>query len=314
MTNLPRVRWVAKALLQKGLSGLPQPERANYLLQRHVTHSLPVSEQGFRRRFRRAVRHLEAYEEHGPGRPASEAHFYEFGAGWDLAGPLAFWSLGVGRQIVVDLRPNVRLPLVDGSLERLRAIGAATGRELRDPGPASVDSPADLEHRFGIRYLAPCDARATGLRAGSVDFVSSTSTLEHVPADELVPLLAECRRLLQPDGAISCRIDLSDHFSHFDSTLGPYNFLRYGERTWGLLNSGLLYQNRLRRPDYLRAFAEAGLMVVAERVWRPQEPRLPDDLAPRFRAYGADDLAVQKLRLVARPLPHALEEREHVVG
>jgi SAM-dependent methyltransferase len=314
MTNLPRVRWVAKALLQKGLSGLPQPERANYLLQTHVTHSLPVSERGFRRRFRRAVQHLEAYEEHGPGRPAPEAVFYEFGAGWDLAVPLSLWSLGVGRQIVVDLRPNVRLALVAASLDRLRAGGAGTGRELRDPGPASVESTSDLERRFGIRYLAPRDARATGLPSGCIDFVSSTSTLEHVPAEELVPLLAECRRLLRPDGAISCRIDLSDHFSHFDSTVGPYNFLRYGERTWRLLNSRLLYQNRLRRPDYLRAFAEAGLTVVAERAWRPQEPRLPDELAPRFRAYGPDDLAVQKLRLVARPSPDTLEEPEHVLG
>ncbi|HEX5467564.1 MAG TPA: class I SAM-dependent methyltransferase [Gaiellaceae bacterium] len=308
------MRWVAKALLQKGLSGLPQPERANYLLQRHVTRSLPVSEQGFRRLFRRAVQHLDAYEAHGPGRPASEAVFYEFGAGWDLAVPLSLWSLGVERQVVVDLRPNVRLPLVTASLARLRAIRAEGGRELRDPGRASVESPAELEQRFGIQYLAPRDARATGLPAGSLDFVSSTSTLEHVPAEELLPLLAECRRLLRPDGAISCRIDLSDHFSHFDSAVGPYDFLRYGERTWRLVNSRLLYQNRLRRPDYLRAFAQAGLTVTAEQAWRPKDPRLPDDLAPRFRAYGADDLAVQKLRLVARPSPDALEEREHVIG
>ena len=67
-----------------------------------------------------------------------------------------------------------------------------------------------------------------------------------------MPLLAECRRLLRPDGAFSSRIDLSDHFAHFDRSLSPYNFLRYSDRAWGLANSSLLHQNRLRRPDYVR--------------------------------------------------------------
>ena len=60
------MRWLAKAFLQKSLSALPQAERANYLLQRHVTRSLPGSEEGFRRRFRRARRHVGAYTERGP--------------------------------------------------------------------------------------------------------------------------------------------------------------------------------------------------------------------------------------------------------
>ncbi|HVD65927.1 MAG TPA: methyltransferase domain-containing protein [Gaiellaceae bacterium] len=310
------MRWVAKALLQKGLSALPHPERANYVLQRHVTHSLPVPEEGFRRRFERAVRHVDAYAEHGPKRPLAEAVFYEFGAGWDFAVPLSFWSLGVERQILVDLRPNLRLPLVEVSLRRLREL-VGVDRDLRDPGRAAVNSVAELEARFGIRYLAPCDARATGLPSASIGFVSSTSTLEHIPAEDLVPLLAESRRLLCPDGALSCRIDLSDHFSHFDASLSPYNFLRYSDRAWRLANSTLLYQNRLRRPDYLAAFQAAGLTVVEEKSWRPASSAAEldrIDLAERFRSYAADDLAVQGLRIVARPSPDALEEREDIVG
>jgi SAM-dependent methyltransferase len=304
------VRWLAKVFLQKSLSALPQPERANYLLQRHVTRSLPGLEEGFRRRFRRARRHVAAYAEHGPRRPLGEAVFYEFGAGWDLAVPLSFWALGVERQILVDRRPNVRVDLVNRSIERLARLLAEHG--LRDPG-GPIASLEELEARFGIHYLAPRDARATALPAGSVDFVSSTSTLEHVPAEELVPLLAECNRLLRPDGAVSSRIDLSDHYSHFDGSLSPYNFLRFDDRRWRLANSSLLFQNRLRRPDYLAAFRAAGLAVVAEKAWWPDEA-LPDDLAERFRAYEPEDLAVVGLRLVAVPSPNALVEPEDVGG
>jgi SAM-dependent methyltransferase len=304
------MRWLAKAFLQKSLSALPQGERANYLLQRHVTHSLPGPEAGFRRRFERAARHVDAYAEHGPDRPLGEAVFYEFGAGWDLAVPLSCWALGVERQVIVDVRPNVRAELVSTSIERLGRL--ASERGLRDPGGA-IASAEELEPRFGIRYLAPLDARATGLPVGSVDFVTSTSTLEHIPEGDLVPILAECRRLLRRDGAVSSRIDLSDHFSHFDHSLSPYNFLRYSDRRWSLVNSNLLHQNRLRRPDYVSAFERAGLCVVAEKPWRPNAA-LPEDIDERFRGYEPDDLAVVGLRIVAVPSPDALEQPENVIG
>jgi hypothetical protein len=67
----------------------------------------------------------------------------------------------------------------------------------------------------------------------------------------------------------------------------------------------VLFQNRLRRPDYLGAFAEAGLEVVEEVPSRPDEAGLAElarlGVAERFREYGLDDLAVTALVLVARP-------------
>ena len=118
-------RWLAKAALQKGMSALPASESVNYLFQRHVSRSLPASETAFRRKFERAAAHLRAYDEHGPGRPVDEAVLYEFGAGWDLAVPLAYWSLGVEHQILVDIHRNLRLELVNGALDRLRLLRSA---------------------------------------------------------------------------------------------------------------------------------------------------------------------------------------------
>jgi SAM-dependent methyltransferase len=305
------MRWLLKAALQKGMSALPAAESANYVFQRHVTRTLPAPDPTFRRKFGRALRHLVAYAEHGPRRAVGEAVFYEFGAGWDLEIPLAYWCLGVDRQILVDIRPNLRLGLVNETVRRLARLlpqlEKEAGRTLRDPGPADLRAADELEPRFGITYLAPRDARATGLKGGAIDFVSSTNTLEHVPAADMIPVLAECRRLLRPDGAMSSRIDLRDHYAYFDSSLSPYNFLRYGERTWRLFNSALLHQNRLRRPDYLEAFAAADFTVVAE------ESAVPGDAdlaalgrirpAAEFGGYALEDLGVKGLALVARPEP-----------
>src|SRR5689334_3835940 len=145
------MRWVAKAALQRGLGLVPQAERLNYVFQRHVARSLPAGESVFRRKFARAEQHVAAYREHGPGTPLGDAVFYEFGVGWDLAIPLSYASLGVGRQVLVDIRPSARVELINDSLARL---------EL-DP----VESLEELEGRLGIEYHAPCDARATGLPA-----------------------------------------------------------------------------------------------------------------------------------------------------
>lgn len=301
------MRWLAKAALQRGLGVLPQGERVNYVFQRHVLHSFPVGDAALRQKFTRATSHLAAYEEHGAGVPAAEATFFEFGAGWDLAIPLAYALLGVGRQVVIDIRPSARVELLNETIaafERLRPqLEESAGRSLRElAGP--VESVADLEPRFGIRYLAPCDARATGLPAGSVDFVSSTDTCEHIPRADLAAIFAECRRLLQPGGAFSCRIDLQDHYAYFDRSLSRYNFLRFSDRTWALVNSPLHFQNRLRAPEYLRLVRDAGLDLVVDNPSGPSEQgraeleELP--LAERFRVYPPEELGVTILSFVAR--------------
>jgi SAM-dependent methyltransferase len=301
------MRWLAKAALQRGLGLLPQGERLNYVFQRHVAHSLPASESVFRRKFARARQHLRAFEEQGSSVPAGEAVFYEFGAGWDLNIALSYAALGVGRQVLVDIRPSVRLELVNDSLrtfERLwDELESEAGHALRPLG-GPVGSTGELEDRFGIAYLAPRDARATGLPGESVDFVSSTDTCEHIPAADLARIFTECRRLLRPGGAFSCRIDLQDHYSYFDPKLSRYHFLRFSDRAWSLVNSPLHYQNRLRSPDYLRLVREAGLEVVGETASGPSEQALAElralPLAPRFRNYRLEELAVGTLSFVAR--------------
>ena len=300
------MRWLAKAALQRGLGALPEGERLNFVFQRYVLRSLPAGEAALRQKFARAVQHLGAYREHGPGIAPEEACFYEFGAGWDLAIPLAYALLGVGRQVLVDIRSSARVELVNAtiaSFERLRGeLEGEFQQELRALG-GPVAEVAELDPQYGIRYLAPRDARATGLPEASVEFVSSTDTCEHIPETDLAAIFRECHRLLRPGGAFSCRIDLQDHYAYFDPTLSRYNFLRFSDRAWGVVNSPLHYQNRLRSPDYLRLVREAGFELAVEKPSRPSETGLEElrglPLAPRFRSYPLDELGVTVLSFVA---------------
>ena len=301
------MRWLAKAALQRALGVLPQGERLNYVFQRRVLRSLPAGDAALRRKFARAVQHLGVYREQAPNAAPTDACFYEFGAGWDLAIPLAYTMLGVARQVLVDIRPSARIELLNDSIasfERLRdELEAEAGQELRALG-GPIRSREDLEPRFGITYLAPCDARATGLPTGSIDFVSSTDTCEHIPEGDLADIFRECHRLLRPGGAFSCRIDLQDHYAYFDPGLSRYNFLRFSDRAWGLVNSPLHFQNRLRATDYLRLVEESGLDLVSARPSGPSPAGLAEletlPLAPRFRDYTPQDLGVTVLSFVAR--------------
>ena len=288
MVILAAVRWLAKAAAQRAFGLLPnQGEGLNYALQRHVIRSLPASEKTFRRKFSRALQHLRIYEEHGGGARVRGATFYEFGAGWDSTIPLGFTALGVPKQVLVDIRPVVRAGArqrlaraVRAALERARGRGGARAAPARRR--PTIASTAELEPRFGIRYLAPCDARATGLPAASVDFISSTDVCEHIPEPDLAEILRECARLLPPGrpGQLPHRPRRPLQLLRQEPLALPLPALR--RPPWGWVNSPLQYQNRLRVTDYRRLVEGAGFEVVS---WTPSLPKTAvDDLrACRWR-------------------------------
>ncbi|MCB2227460.1 MAG: methyltransferase domain-containing protein [Desulfarculaceae bacterium] len=304
------MRWLAKAAVQKILSATPKGERINYLLARHVYHGLPHSPEKMVRRFKMAVEYVHAARTLGP-LPEGPANTYEFGAGQDLAVPLALYALGVDSQILADLKPIADWYLINHAVERLRErwprLEALAGRPLRPLPSEPLASAAQLKTRLGIDYRAPMDARSTGLPGGGFDLVSSSHVLEHIPEDMLLPIMAECRRLVSPGGVVCHLWNMQDHYAGFDPSLSVYNFLSLGDGAWGLINSGLHYQNRLRLPDYLAIFREAGLRVVHQEVQWPSPAdlellsRLP--LAPRFRGrYTPRELGARMAVMVLKPV------------
>ncbi len=97
---------------------------------------------------------------------------------------------------------------------------------------------------------------------------------------------------------------MRDHYSYFDSSLSPYNFLTISDRRWRLVNSSLHYQNRRRRPDYLGLLEEAGFEFLSESAVGPNAEELEQlrhlALAPEFRSYTLEDLGAKSLAIVAR--------------
>jgi hypothetical protein len=146
------------------------------------------------------------------------------------------------------------------------------------------------------------DARRSGLAGASIDLIASTDVLEYIPRDVLLGLLVEFRRISSPQGVMSHKVDLTDEYAFFGSSITPFNFLRFSDRAWQLINNPLIPLPRLRVSDYRECFREAGFAGVAETLTRGDPTTLERiRLAKRFAGYDPSDLLVLTAWLVARP-------------
>jgi len=299
------MRWLAKSVVQNVIHLLPKEEVVNHFFQVRVSRRLPLDDGHLRKKAEDAGRHLAVIRD--AGHELERIRAFEFGAGWDLVGPLCFWLAGVNDQTLVDIAPHTRLSLVNHTLQRLHHLAPeleqALGGSLRTLDPAPLTSLTDLRERFGISYLAPVDAAATGHPDATFDVVTTSDTLEHIPAAALPSILRECRRILKPDGIMSHLVDMMDHYRYIDPKITVYNFLQYSDRAWRLLNSPIEPQNRLRLPDYQAIFADAGLTILDQEVKEPTAKDLEwlarADLAERFRGYDLPSLGAKAVRITA---------------
>lgn len=264
------MNWKYKALLQQAFSLMPFGEEFNYWCQRKLTKSLPAKLPDFIKKVGEAKKHLAAFNKYEQYQDVKDAVFYEFGAGQDLIIPLIFFSFGISKQILTDIRNLVRIELINHAINQFKKINPELMMKRmphqRLGGKTKKECLAQLKEYYGIEYLAPCDGRNTGLEAGSVNFITSTNTLEHIPARNIQAILKECYRLLKPGGLLSFIIDYRDHYSFFDKKISVYNFLRYPDFVWKFFNPSLHYQNRLRHKDYLKLIKDVGFEILEENI------------------------------------------------
>jgi hypothetical protein len=283
------LHWKLKAAVFKALDYVPGGDAIHFQLQRHVTRNWPRRHEHLVAYVDIARKALRDFAKHSPVK-MEDARFIEIGAGRDLATPLAMRLLGSGPVTAVDIARLAHLDLINHAARILAA-------ELQVAAPQFASW--DALKSFGIDYRAPHDVAADpGI--GRFDAFISNEVLEHIPADALQGIFAAAPRFLTP-GALSIHsIDYSDHFAR-DSGVSRYNFLTFGEKEWRPYNSGFQYVNRLRHGDYIGLHEKNGFTVLeTDPYGEPIPPEILANLAPRFRNYAPDDLAVMRSRIVAR--------------
>lgn len=307
--------WRIKAVIQGMLSLTPGGTAANDWLQRQTGGRKNIDGH-IRAKVRNDwlvhMRHLDQL-----GIDLRGQHMVEVGTGWLPVMPLCFALAGVGRCYTMDLRrhlsPQAVLLTVQYLAPYLAEIAQASGQDEQavrarwQAWSRLSDGEAVLKDA-GVSYMAPADATACGLDAGSVDMVFSNSVLEHVPASVLDALMVETHRILKPGGLALHSVNCGDHYAYFDRQITPIHYLRFSERAWRKWNNDLQYQNRLRPVDFVESARKAGLDVILD-THKPRPellaklPSMPIDEA--FRRYPAEQLCCTSIDFAARRLPDA---------
>jgi SAM-dependent methyltransferase len=176
--------------------------------------------------------------------------------------------------------------------------------------PANIKTPVDAVMKIAerkvtfqkekIEYLYPRESHDIPLGDGTLDFIFSHSTLEHVvdPAKTLDTIF----RVLRKGGVTAHHIDLRDH--HDFST--PLEFLKDDASTWkkrrAAAQAHLYNMNRWRTSDYRTALERKGFRIL--RIQPTETHAVSEEfrrsLHPDFQKYSLEDLSVTAVLIIAK--------------
>jgi len=306
------MKWREKAVLQQLIARMPASDALYYALQRHFGDlrngrfdpmEWVIVAAEMVNRLRRS------------GFSLIGKRCLEVGTGRAIGLPLSLWLCGAQQTTTLDLNRYLSGELVEEScrylcrnaekvVQLLQEVDEDGGlRERLDQLSSFSGDTRSLLKLINVTYMAPANATHIALPDHSCDFHFSYSVLEHVPGSQIVAMLREAGRLLSPEGTLLHIFDLSDHFSYADDSITKINFLRFTDAQWRRwAGNKYMYHNRLRPPEFVKLFQEAGVRIKWES--RALDRRSLQELQrgfpvqQRFQSFPHDELAVGAMQIM----------------
>src|ERR1051325_9580592 len=94
------MKWIAKAIVQKGISFLPYSHTINFLFQKYVTRGVYLSDEYFEDRLIHCANHYKNFRKYNSTRDFSHL---EIGTGWYPVVPAGMFLYGAASITTVDL-------------------------------------------------------------------------------------------------------------------------------------------------------------------------------------------------------------------
>ena len=177
----------------------------------------------------------------------------ELGSGDDISLPFCFTLLGASKAYATDVPPIDNIALSDTLRDKVTSVIAEVIPQKFLIQPNSAE-------RLVTRKSHLCaEALESAFSPESIDFIVSTSTLEHVRD----PVLAASQmfRALRCGGRMIHAIALGNHCCG-GGEQDRLGHLHYSERFWNLMFSRRVGHNRLRWFEWERVWTEAGFDIT----------------------------------------------------
>jgi hypothetical protein len=305
------MKWIAKAIVQKIISGMPFSHEINYFFQKYITGGVFLSDEYFEDRLTHCANHYQYFQKYNP---TSAFTHLEIGTGWYPIVPLGMFLYGAQRSITIDLHrltnaqrtvlaiQKFREYYLNGKLEKFLP-GIQNERIqilLKEANDYSTKDFHDLLRKFNIKYMV-MDVRDILLEEKSIDLITSNNTFEHIEPSILPEILQKLKYLCKKGGVMSHFIDLSDHYAHMDKSITIYNFLKFSDSQWKWINNSVQPMNRLRIYEYEALYQKAEIPIT-ERIDRPPdlESYRKVKVHSRFSNYPETENAVSHSLLISK--------------
>ncbi len=259
-------KWILKAIIQKTISYFPYNQRINYLFQKHITKGVVLTDEHFNNKLIHANDHLKYFAKYGQ-QAFGDSICLELGSGWYPIIPISMFLAGFRQIVSLDISPWMTKKQIIETIKQFnRKISTPHFSEIKihfkdDRLKQLIDIEAiayqltfnDLCKKLNFNLLIK-DARNTGFETNSIEYICSNNTFEHIYPHFLEKILEEFNKILKTGGVMSHFIDMSDHFAHFDKSISIYNFLKFSDKTWNIIDNTIQPQNRLRYKDYIEMY------------------------------------------------------------
>lgn len=303
--------WVIKAIVQKLISFLPGSRYINLFFQM-ITGRLKLNREIFFDKLDHLKQHLNNYSNLS-GTQIPE-NIIELGTGWFPVIPVGFYLSGSNKIITTDIHFHVRKKFI---LETLKSFldlyeEGVLSNYLETIIPSRIEKirklllseeVMDSATIFNEMNIHPFTGSFVEMDLSdlTINLIVSNNTLEHVNPPEIRKIFQKMILLSSPGTILSHFIDMSDHFSHIDSSISVYNFLKFSDFAWIIINNSIQPQNRERISFYRRLFTEFDIPLSSEidRKGNSNEIR-KIKLAKRFRSLSEEELAITHAYLASK--------------
>jgi len=305
-------KWKLKAVVQKTISFFPQQEKLNYFFQKYITRAVNLNDEHFANKMMHSQDHIKFFNKHGITHP--QMQIIELGSGWYPVVPIMMYLSKSGQVTSVDIQSwmtkETQLTTIrkfiewreKGKLQKyITNIDEERWNTLveidQNPGNHNLET---INKSIGLKLLLQ-DARSLKLKDQSIDFICSNNTFEHIYPNVLNGILLEFKRVIKPGGVMSHFIDMSDHFAHFDKSITIYNFLKYSEKKWKLIDNDIQPQNRLRFKDYLTMYEKIALPITETEIRKGNlEDLRKQKIHQEYSNYSEAELAISHCYIISK--------------